>query len=68
MLTLVQIVKERLQAEGFDGLYIPGECACAVSDLMPCGEPTPECRAGYKGGEGDEFHIGPTKPQASERA
>lgn len=49
-------VKVRLVAAGYDGLYCPGECACALDDLAPCGERHKEdgeewingCEAGYK--------------------
>ncbi len=64
----------QLRKAGYDGLYHPGECACEVDDLYPCGERHPDCRPGYKGpctddcehegaGEGN-WHISPTKPLA----
>lgn len=32
-----------------DGLYNPETaCGCDINDLMPCGEPSPECELGYK--------------------
>ena len=40
-----------LKESGFDGLYYPGECACLVGDLAPCGlseEDTCDCLPGYK--------------------
>lgn len=45
-----------------DGLYNSDlGCACEIDDLMPCGEPQPDCEAGYKGrcdcGEGHAWHI-----------
>ena len=61
-----------LTRRGFDGLYSPGECACLVDDLYPCGERGEGCRPGYKGdctddcehegaGEGN-WHVSPDKP------
>lgn len=32
-----QIVKERLVAEGYSGLYVPGECGCHLDDFAICG-------------------------------
>ncbi len=57
------IVKKYLEENGFDGLYEPGECACEINDLFPCGEGSlVHCKPGYKGpcdcGDHD-FHIGP---------
>jgi hypothetical protein len=45
-----------LKRGGFDGLYMPGECACLRNDLAPCGyheaEPGDDwingCKPGYK--------------------
>jgi hypothetical protein len=42
-----EIVKEYLKQAGFDGLYLPGECACKIDDLFPCGEITDDCLPGY---------------------
>ena len=46
--TLLGIVKSYLKQNGFDGLYSPAECACELDDLMPCDEPRPNCKPGYK--------------------
>lgn len=35
-----------LRRRGFDGLYFPGECACKVDDLYPCGERQDGCKPG----------------------
>jgi hypothetical protein len=41
------MVKIYLEANGYDGLYQSGECACKLDDLMPCGGPDmTECSAG----------------------
>ena len=44
---LQEITEKYLKENGFDGLYNDGECACKVGDLMPCGNPSPLCSAGY---------------------
>lgn len=36
-----------LEKNGYDGLC-SGDCACLISDLMPCGEPNVNCDPGYK--------------------
>ena len=42
-----EIVKDRLQKDGYDGLA--GEdCSCLLSDLMPCDNYAGNCEAGYK--------------------
>ena len=44
-----EIVKQYLIDNGYDGLFYPdGECACEISDLMPCGEWGSDCEPGYK--------------------
>ena len=40
--------KEKLKAAGYDGLYYPGECACELDNLFPCGEGGEDCLPGYK--------------------
>ena len=38
-----------LIANGYDGLYVPGTCACDFEDPYPCGSgPTFDCKPGYK--------------------
>lgn len=57
-------VRERLVAEGYDGLMFPGECACCMDDLAPCGMTECDdgedwingCDAGYK-------HTDPKRPE-----
>lgn len=41
-------VTQWLQDNGYDGLYLPGVCSCALEDLMPCNTPSYRCLAGYK--------------------
>ena len=60
---LREIVSAYLAEHGFDGLFdLDGECACAIDDLFPCGNPTMNCAAGYEKpcdcGDHD-WHIGP---------
>lgn len=35
---LLQQVKDKLEAQGYSGLYYPNECGCGIDDLAPCGE------------------------------
>ena len=60
-MTVKEIVKNYLIANGFDGLY-GDECGCETSDLVPCGGPCDECMAGYKlpcdCGGSCNWHIG----------
>ena len=71
---LQEFIKDCLAERGFDGLYCPGECACEISDLFPCSEPSSlrECHPGYKypAGEGSEydFLIGPRRDDDKEEA
>jgi hypothetical protein len=65
-MTLKQIVQRWLTENSYDGLYHQdGECACATDNLMRCGEPGENCKAGYRQpcdcGEGCDFHIGKEK-------
>lgn len=56
-------LKAKLKDGGYSGLYYPGECACGIDDLAPCGECQQEdgedfingCDAGYK-------HTDPKRP------
>jgi hypothetical protein len=65
-MTVREIVTQWLIDHGYDGLWNEaGECACDLSDLIPCGGPCDECQAGYKTpcdcGE-HHYHIGKEKP------
>lgn len=55
------IVKAYLVTHGYDGLYEPdNDCACKLSDLMPCDQPMQSCRPGHviSDDEDDGFVIG----------
>lgn len=58
-LNIFDIVKIYLENNGYDGLYNESECACLLSDLMPCETPEQDCFAGYKckGDEFSEFYV-----------
>lgn len=67
-LSIVTIVEEYLESNGYDGLFSDCECACRIGNLMPCGETYGDCEAGYlqecPSDCGDhEFHIGREKPE-----
>jgi|Deesub1362A_J573_1020465.scaffolds.fasta_scaffold00385_51 hypothetical protein len=48
-MTVREIVSAWLKENGYDGLYSPtAGCACLIADLMPCGNPGPDCRPGYR--------------------
>ena len=76
-MSVLDIVKEYLKANGYDGL-VTDECGCQLSDLAPCciGESFINCEPGYKtpclGGEdcaayGDcDWHITTKKPEVSD--
>ena len=40
-------LKRYMKDHGYTGLFYPGECACAINDLAPCGEDHTACRLGY---------------------
>jgi len=44
---VLDIIKDWLKEHGCDGLC-GEECGCLLDDLMPCGEGSTECQAGYK--------------------
>lgn len=33
--------------QGYTGFYYPGECACTMKDVAPCGEDPAQCEPGY---------------------
>jgi hypothetical protein len=68
--SLEAYLAHHLKIDGFDGLYHDSlDCACELSDLMPCCDPGYSCAPGYyqtltaeQIADGDTFRIGPTKP------
>ena len=68
VLTAREIVREYLNAHGYDGLY-DDDCGCTKDDLAPCGEICTDCLPGYRTAHpmttesqpGDEFDwiVGP---------
>lgn len=72
-MNLLEITKEWLQANGYDGLY-SDDCGCALEDLMPCDNPSLICTAGYRqictDKDSDYFGhwiTGPEKPQIEDQ-
>jgi hypothetical protein len=49
-MTVSDIVKEYLVANGFDGLCLPGECGCGIEDIHPCdvNENVLECEPAHR--------------------
>lgn len=57
---MLKEVKDRLKAEGFGGLYVPGECGCSLDDLAPCGSCEKEAGEDYINGcEAAYKHVDP---------
>lgn len=52
---IIASVGAKLKANGYDGLYYAGECACELGDIAPCG--TMEC-----GGKDDGDYINGCEP------
>lgn len=49
MPTVIEILKQHLVDNGFDGLVNgDAECGCELSDLQPCGENFADCKPAYK--------------------
>jgi hypothetical protein len=44
----LEIIEEYLNSNGFDGLFYDDECACEISDLVPCRKDFSMCEPGYK--------------------
>ena len=62
-----EIIIAYLKKNGFDGLYIPGECGCNIDALMPCESNPDECIPGFQFpcDCGDHaFHVGPKKEKS----
>ena len=68
-MTVLEIVKDWLKDNGFDGLYwaddFTGEetCGCDLDDFAPCGDMSPNCITAYRHKNGLMY---PTKPEASD--
>ena len=45
-MTVREMVKEHLEKNGYDGLFVDG-CECSLDDLMNCGRVNCNCKAGY---------------------
>jgi len=46
--TVIKIVKQYLQDNGFTGLVDPNApCGCSLEDLKPCGMDPSECQPGH---------------------
>lgn len=47
---LIKITAAWLKDNGYTGLFHADNCCgCGLADLMPCGEPSPNCEPGYEG-------------------
>ena len=46
-MTVKDMIVARLKFGGFDGLFGP-ECACQITDLVPCSDDCSGCQPGYK--------------------
>lgn len=67
MSALRNFLAEQLKQQGYDGLYLPEECACKLSDLIPCEEINVYCCPGYieyveNDTNGYDFYIHSEKP------
>lgn len=71
MKTAIEILKDYLQANGYDGLAYPfTDCGCRVCELQPCGEDFSNCVPAYEG-EGDDggwgMYVSKEEAEASKR-
>lgn len=58
MKTVIDLVKDHLQQNGYDGLALPdGECGCQLRDFQPCGEDFGQCRPAYQGVDQDGHWV-----------
>ena len=68
---VIDIIRDYLKTNGYDGLFHDSDCGCKIDDLAPCGECMDDCEPGYlypapNGGEFD-WYIVPVKPELDER-
>ena len=47
MMTIYELIKGHLTANGFDGLYNDTDCGCQIDDLAPCAGIQSDCKPGY---------------------
>ena len=68
-MNVLEIVRQYLESNGYDGLYDDGECACKRDDLAPCGSIGHDCMPGYLTAcdcaDEHDWHIGPEKEPKS---
>ena len=58
-MSIEDIIRTYLEANGFDGLY-SDVCSCWLGDLFPCNAPNArECYAGYDQADPNEDEAGP---------
>ena len=63
-LTVLEIIREYLKKNGFDGLYNRElGCGCSINNLNPCGDINIDCTAGYQveappGADYDDYICG----------
>lgn len=55
----IKIVRAKLKAGGFTGLYYPGECACLLDDLAPCGNSKRDDEGYINGCSPGHKHVDP---------
>ena len=54
---VIEIVREHLTANGFDGLVqADSECGCELDDLQPCGECFANCKPAFRGASTDQSY------------
>lgn len=63
-ITLKELVAQYLKEHGFSGLFLNGECACVLPNLMPCDSPCLRCEPGHHVScdprtcaDGCDFHV-----------
>jgi len=48
MSNVIELVKQSLASNGFDGLYVSGTCGCEIYELSPGECLCESCEGGYK--------------------
>lgn len=71
MKTAIEILKDYLEANGYDGIALPySDCGCKLCDLQPCGEDFSQCVPAYEGQAKDghwEMFVHKEDAEASKR-